>query len=114
MKKYDINGFNFNKKNWNKLDKIEKMIFSDPKLLELKEDNYKLYPLEVCTLITSISSRALTHSADSEYEIPLTLLSNTMLVLSIGIGSIILRNTKLINKLKKERDLKIENHRSIK
>lgn len=114
MKKYDIDRFDFNKKNWKKLDKIEKMAFADPKLEELKQDNYKLYPFEIGTLITSISSGVLSLSADSEYEIPLTLLSNTMLVLSIGIGSIILRNTKLINKLKKERDLKIENHRSIK
>ena len=114
MKKYDIDGFNFNKKNWNKLDEIEKMIFSDPKLIELKEDNYKLYPLEIGTLITSISSGALIHSADADYEIPLSLLYGTMLILSIGIGSIIIHNTKLINKLKKERDLKIENHRSIK
>lgn len=85
--------------------KIDKNYINNNLEIRLRKDNNLSFGIiSAAGLIGSISSGIIYNNILPSYKEPMGLLSGSMLLISLGFGALIVYNSKMINKLKKENE----------
>ena len=69
-----------------------------------KDQNISFSIISAAGLVGSISSGIIYNNILPSYKEPIGLLSGSMFLISLGFGALIVYNSKMINKLKKENE----------